>query len=604
MIVPMKKVTLLALGSEENSALTALRRLGVMQVELAKGNESGNTQQLAESYDTAVRVIGALQKYRKECEEGGRIPPEGGKKRSGAEVIEQASQLLESRDRVQAELASVQQKLRHLEIWGDFDRDRIEELRAKGVYVYLCSGRESALEAAEALENADTQVIAVESGRYFFAVISTVEIEPGVLPEVRLGADDNPPALRRREEELLNERQALQDEIEELLVSIPAAMRRAALLGGELEFSRVSDSLAEHGEVVSLNGFVPEPAVPELEKAAEKNGWGLLIEDPVPGDRVPTLRKSSKLVRTIEPLFQFLGIEPGYDEIDVSAGVFIFFTIFYAMIVGDAGYGLVFLAGTLLAAWKFRGNPAAKLPVRLFGLLSAATIVWGVMTSNIFGMPNPSWLHWAEIPQLTDESLKNAYTQLICFSLALLQLSMGRIWKALHDGTVRSIIGNVGWVFFLVGNYILTIRLLVFPGDFPMAMYVCYVVGLLMVAACDVQWTDVAQVFQFPFSIINSFVDVLSYIRLFAVGLAGYYIASSFNDMGNTVFGLGPALLMVIQAAVVSVFGPLLNLALCLMSVMVHGVRLNTLEFSNHVGLTWAGSKFKPFGNRKKMEEQ
>lgn len=149
-----------------------------------------------------------------------------------------------------------------------------KELRAKGVYVYLCSGRESALEAAEALENADTQVIAVESGRYFFAVISTVEIEPGVLPEVRLGADDNPPALRRREEELLNERQALQDEIEELLVSIPAAMRRAALLGGELEFSRVSDSLAEHGEVVSLNGFVPEPAVPELEKAAEKNGWG------------------------------------------------------------------------------------------------------------------------------------------------------------------------------------------------------------------------------------------------------------------------------------------------------------------------------------------
>ena len=356
--------------------------------------------------------------------------------------------------------------------------------------------------------------------------------------------------------------------------------------------------------MVSLNGFVPEPAVSELEKAAEKNGWGLLIEDPAPGDRVPTLRKSSKLVRTIEPLFQFLGIEPGYDEIDVSAGVFIFFTIFYAMIVGDAGYGLVFLAGTLLAAWKFRGNPAAKLPVRLFGLLSAATIVWGVMTSNIFGMPNPSWLHWAEIPQLTDESLKNAYTQLICFSLALLQLSMGRIWKALHDGTVRSIIGNVGWVFFLVGNYILTIRLLVFPGDFPMAMYVCYVVGLLMVAACDVQWTDVAQVFQFPFSIINSFVDVLSYIRLFAVGLAGYYIASSFNDMGNTVFGLGPAWLMVIPAAVVILFGHLLNLALCLMSVMVHGVRLNTLEFSNHVGLTWAGSKFKPFGNRKKMEEQ
>ena len=308
-------------------------------------------------------------------------------------------------------------------------------------------------------------------------------------------------------------------------------------------------------------------------------------------------------MKTIEPLFGFLGIEPGYDEIDVSAGVLIFFTIFYAMIVGDAGYGLVFLLGTLFAAWKFRGNPAAVQPVRLFTLLSVATIVWGLMTSNIFGMANPSWLKWTEVPQLTDEAVKNQYTQLICFTLALVQLSLGRIWKALHDGTVRSVVGNLGWVFFLLGNFILTIRLLVFPAAFPQIMFWFYGIGLVMVAVADVNWKDVAQVFQFPFSIINSFVDVLSYIRLFAVGLAGYYIASSFNDMGKSVFELGPAWVTVLPAAVVILFGHVLNIALCLMSVMVHGVRLNTLEFSNHVGLTWAGSKFKPFCNSKKMEE-
>ncbi|UKI33074.1 MAG: hypothetical protein L6W00_06140 [Lentisphaeria bacterium] len=79
----------------------------------------------------------------------------------------------------------------------------------------------------------------------------------------------------------------------------------------------------------------------------------------------------------ISPLFQFLGISPGYDEIDVSGGVLVFFTIFYAMIIGDAGYGLVFLLGTLLAKWKFRNNRAAALPLRLMTVLSIAAIVWG-----------------------------------------------------------------------------------------------------------------------------------------------------------------------------------------------------------------------------------
>lgn len=604
MIVPMKKVTLLALGSDENSALTALRRLGVMQVELVKGRESGQTQQIAESHDAARRVLTSLRKFKAGCEKCDNLPKEDGKRRSGAEVVAQASELLDSRDKAESELASVRQRLRHLAVWGDFDRNRIDELRAKGVYVYLCAGREAALEEAQALDSVEIQTVAVEEGRIFFAVVSTAEIEPGVLPEIRLGAEDNPPELRRREAELVTDLQAVQDEIMELLVSIPAVEHRAAHLEGELDFSCVSDSLAAHGEVVSLNGFVPVPAVPELEEAAKKNGWGLLVEDPEPGDRVPTLRKCSKLVRVIEPLFQFLGIEPGYTEIDVSAGVLIFFTIFYAMIVGDAGYGLVFLAGTLLAAWKFRKTPAAKAPLMLFGLLSAATIVWGLLTSNIFGRPSPEWLKWAEVPHLTDESLKNSYTQLICFSLALLQLSLGRIWKALHEGTFRGWVGNTGWVFFLIGNFILTLRLLVFPGPFPKFMFACYIIGVVMVAACDVDWLDVAQAFQFPFGIINSFVDVLSYIRLFAVGLAGYYIASSFNDMGVSVFHLGPAWATVLPAAMVILFGHVLNIALCLMGVMVHGVRLNTLEFSNHVGLTWAGSKFKPFANRKKMEEQ
>ena len=118
---------------------------------------------------------------------------------------------------------------------------------------------------------------------------------------------------------------------------------------------------------------------------------------------------------------------------------------------------------------------------------------------------------------------------------------------------------------------------------------------------CDVNWKNPGDIFQFPFSIINSFVDVLSYIRLFAVGMAGFYIANSFNGMGVGLWKSSPWLLLI--GIGVILFGHLLNIGLCMLSVLVHGVRLNTLEFSNHAGLSWSGSDFKPFKNNHQPEE-
>jgi V/A-type H+-transporting ATPase subunit I len=185
-----------------------------------------------------------------------------------------------------------------------------------------------------------------------------------------------------------------------------------------------------------------------------------------------------------------------------------------------------------------------------------------------------------------------------CFILALVQLSMGRLWKAVCMGNIKGYLSNIGWILVLIGNFILILKLLVYPGSFPGFMWYFFIAGLLMVIFSDVDWKDPAAVFQFPFNIINSFTDVLSYIRLFAVGMAGFYIADSFNGMAGDVFRISPWLAL--ASAVILLFGHGLNLALCLMSVMVHGVRLNTLEFSNHVGLCWGGIKFQPFQNKVK----
>ena len=210
------------------------------------------------------------------------------------------------------------------------------------------------------------------------------------------------------------------------------------------------------------------------------------------------------------------------------------------------------------------------------------------------------------LPQLslrffTQPDVKDANVQAFCFALAVAQLSLGRIWRAIHDGNLRSVGRNLGWMLILWGNFFLTLRLIVWPGEFPTYMYWLYGAGLVLVICCDINWKNVADIFQFPFNIIGSFVDVLSYIRLFAVGMAGYYIAASFNGMGVSIWKASPYFLLF--GVLVILFGHLLNLGLCALSVLVHGVRLNTLEFSNHVGLSWSGSNFKPFTNHKKSEE-
>ena len=131
-------------------------------------------------------------------------------------------------------------------------------------------------------------------------------------------------------------------------------------------------------------------------------------------------------------------------------------------------------------------------------------------------------------------------------------------------------------------------------------MYILYGTGLLLVMVCGVNWKQASDVFQFPFDIIGSFTDVLSYIRLFAVGLAGACIAGSFNGMA---FDLAQVSVWLLPAGIiVALVGHALNIALALLSVLVHAVRLNTLEFSNHTGLSWSGQSFNPFKLNKKEE--
>ena len=584
MIVPMKKVLLLATARDRETALEALRDLGVMQIELAE-RQSADTQRTAERSEALTRLLAACSQF---IPDDGAVPAGPASKLTGEEAEKRLAAVLEKRAALAAELDAVRVRRKNLAVLGDFDRELLDRLNASGIRVIPCLGSAEEFAAACKLPDVQCELLRVDGGMRLFAALAYGEADETKLPVFKLAPEDDPHRLKRREAAILAELEESERRLSALRPELPKLRRRAAELAAELEFRRVGDAVGEHGEIVSLSGFVPEPELEKLRECARKEGWGLCVNDPAPDERVPVLlRRGNAFTGMVKPLFDFLGIIPGYREIDVSGGVLFFFTIFYAIIIGDAGYGLLFLAGSLLLAWKFRADPGKRQLVRLSLLLSSATVAWGALSGLWFGVQKGG------IRLLTDPAVKDANTQAFCFILAVAQLSLGHLWRAIHDRSWRNVLSNLGWMLIIWGNFFLALRIIVFPGDFPKCMYVLYGAGLALVLAFSVRWRDPAAVFQFPFDVIGSFTDVLSYIRLFAVGMAGACISATFNNMSLDIAKASPY--FIVFGILGLCIGHALNLALCVMGVLVHAVRLNTLEFSNHSGLTWSGAAFKPF---------
>lgn len=584
MIVPMKKVLLLGLADEREKALEALRELGVMQVSFTEKLSPGS-QNAGEELETLTRLVNSFRQLTREIPEPSEAPAP---KLSGAEAAAALKNRIAERESLAAEADAVRARLKTLAVLGDFDRKLLDGLNARGVRVIPCLGTRAEYEAAAKLEDAECRLLNRDGGSYCFVVLTLGQVDTEALPVFKLGDADDPRALKARAAELESKLDGNLKALLELRSEMPRIEEVKTELAAKLEFCRVRDAVGEYGGIVTVSGFVPEPEVEKLRARAKREGWGLSIGDPAPDDEVPVLiRHGNFYTKTVKPLFDFLGITPGYREIDVSGGVLFFFTIFYAIIVGDAGYGALFLALSLFLGWKFRRDRSKRPLVALLTLLSVATMVWGALSGQWFGVQKGG------IKLLTDPRVKDANVQILCFVLAVAQLSLGHMWRAFKERSWRSFGSNLGWMLIIWGNFFLALKIIVSPGAFPVYMYYLYGAGLALVVVCAVRWRDPAAVFQFPFDVIGSFTDVLSYIRLFAVGMAGASIALNFNAMAFDIAKSSPY--FIVLGVLVVLIGHALNLALCVMSVLVHAIRLNTLEFSNHSGLTWSGSAFHPF---------
>lgn len=638
MIVPMKKIALVVLEKERKDALKRLRKLGVVQLEEVQGS-SDELQACRDQSNKVTKAISLLSDTK--------VPKQVAKRQKKLEkdaALELAAMLVQQTEQKKGcydRITAARNDLERLSGWGDVVPEEIAALAEKGVYVSLYeipTNRYNTIgaDARTLLVNRDKA-----KSRFLLIADGADADRPADLPPEAYQVVLPPKStaeLRREIAECEKQIAAIDAQVADSVQYLDALKSYVPLLAKDIELENVCSGMGYESKTAGdeesavpqssvplawVTGFVPADDLARLQETAKKEQWGLAVGEPSEDEFVPTKLKNNRLVSVIYPLTDFLDVTPGYREFDISGWFLLFFCIFFAMIFGDACYGaLITLAGLVVLAKSRKGGRSLGVLVTLLGV---CTMAWGVVTCSWFGIEPerlPSSLVGISFAPFSaaksGADVANTNQKIFCFTLALIQLSIAHLKCMVADRRSLKFFGDMGSLFMIWGMFYVVMNMVVdsvryplgvtdttlFVGGFPLPFVCLGVLGLGFVlnfvfsnyegSVGKSILESVKNIISVLLGVVNQFSDIVSYIRLWAVALAGAAISETVNTMAGPMFG---KMVLFAFGIILLVFGHGLNMILNLLSVIVHGVRLNTLEFSQHLGMTWSGSKFRPFSD-------
>ncbi len=635
MIVPMKKVSLIIRENKKDETLKKLRKLGIVHIEITEGSGERLVElddQIA-LLESAVFTIGK----NKNAEQKDVSATEA------LSIANEVASLDEEKKRCQAERIALSSELDRLKSWGDIEPDSINDLEVKGIRVSFHEMPKSEYEALPDSVKTVKLDASKSSIKFLLLQADSDDVDEVVssLNSCRLSLPQmSTDQMRHKISELNARTQAIDAQVASYICYANSLKRAIKTFEKEIEFETYATGMADEnlssdgGGAVSVayfKGYIEEENLDRLKQTAKDNSWGLLAEEPSEEDNVPTKLKNNKFISLIYPLTDFLGTVPGYFEYDISGWFLAFILIFFGIIFGDGGYGLLICAVAAIPIIKSLITKKQISPMFLLvGLFGLSTVLWGTLTCTWFGLSPeqlPEWLKSLSIPVISNVYADKLWSlpwtphgvglttaqnlQIFCFSLALIQLTVAHIKGAVRNKGSIKMLGDIGSILQLLGIYYLVLSLVVNAEVFSFGL----VIGGVPVGTVAIALIGIGFVLSFVFSnyegsiiksilssltnivwvllgVVNVFSDIVSYIRLWAVGLAGAAISATVNELAGPLLG---NFMFMILAIVLLVFGHGLNMILNILSVIVHGIRLNTLEFSSHLDMSWSGHKFKPF---------
>lgn len=504
---------------------------------------------------------------------------------------------------LQSRIADLERAEKTAEPWGDFSPEAIKDLEAQGIHMEFYCVPSKKFDPAWA-EQYPLEVISERGGATYFTVLNATDFPVKPVPAPTASASGIKAKREAAEKELSTYRETLKSRSSE----IPALRQRIESLTKDLDryLAGVQSTDAAENMLCCFTGYAPVECDTQVQQALDNAEVYYLAEKACVEDNPPIKLKNNRFNRMFESLTGMYGM-PVYDEFDPTPVLSIFFMLFFAMCMGDAGYGLILILFGVAVNKKWVNIDMFKNIGSLISFLGAATLVVGIFLGTAFGMN----LHEASwVPQgLKDVMLVGKVGSYDIQMVLALGIGVFHICLAMLIKTAcyikrfgfKESISTCGWTLLIVGFVVLAAlsALKWIPEDITkICILVIGVISALGIFIFNKPGRNpllnigsgLWDTYNMATGILG---DVLSYIRLYALGLAGGMLGGAFNDLAMMVLGPDPTFQWMF-AVIILIFGHVLNLLMSCLGAFVHPLRLTFVEYFKNSGYEGKGLKYNP----------
>ena len=571
MIAKMTQYSFILLHGDKEQFLSELQGLGVMDITRASKPVDSRSQSLLDNIRTLRDDVA--------CTEKG--------------MDDTLADLLATHEALGRELAEA-------EPWGDYDRER---LAVFGLHFYRVATKkydpaweeQYAIQVVEKDEKEDTRFVIVGDNAGF---------PLKELPAPKRTVGELKALLQEQEEKIEAHRRIL----EARKADIPQMQHEIRVLESELDRYLAATAAVPAAEdtIDTLVGFAPTECDAAVSEYLDQAAVYYIKSEATLEDNPPIKLKNNKFVKMFEVLTDMYG-RPDYNEFDPTPYISVFFLLFFAMCMGDAGYGLLLaIIGILL-----RKSDGMKSLAPLVTVLGIGTFVVGIVMHTFFGVDisQLAWIpSWLKAVMITGTIGGFEAQMVLSLAIGIVHLCLAMVVKTVYATRNKGFLGSLGvwgWTLLIVGGVALgTLAMLsLLPAGVVKVIFI--VLGVVSALGIflfnDIHRNPLKNIGSGLWEAYNTVTgllgDVLSYLRLYALGLAGGMLGKAFNDIATMTLGDGSFGFGWFTFALILVIGHALNLAMCCLGAFVHPLRLNFLEFFKNSGYDGKGRVYNPLSS-------
>ena len=594
MIVKMQKYTFLVFHKEYQSFLDALQQLGAVHI-VEKTEPAGDAiNQLLDQIKQLDKTIQFLSKR----EAGQGI---GNMDGDALEIVNEITQKRSELATLEQELEEEKKRYQKIKFWGDFSTETINKLKAEDLHLKFLITSKKKFDK-NILSEYHAELINESANHVYWVIVRQGNEELDIDAEESEQPEYSSAEAKSRISKLDTQIQSLNNELDHCAkTSISLLKKEKADCIAKLDFEKAilnTDNQAEE-KVKILEAWVPETTKKRVDHFLDEKDVLHTIEDASDEHHIPILIKNNRFAKLFEPIGNLFSL-PAYHELDLTLFFAPFFMLFFGFCLGDAGYGLLFIAGAGL--YKRKAKKEMKPMLSLVQYLGLATVIFGAISGTFFGIN----LIEAEFELLANYR-KFFLNPDKMFNLALIlgafQIIFALFIKAANQikqyGFAHSL-ATFGWLIVILGSLVYYgLTTLNYIGENNALHYSILSVGAFFILFfSDVKVSIPARVGKGIWDIYSTitgiFGDILSYIRLFALGLSSAILGFVINDIGLQILYsskiLGPVFFVIFL-----ILGHTLNILIASLGSFVHPMRLTFVEFYKNAGFKGGGKEYKPF---------